>query len=144
MKLNIPNNIGIGINNNMMMNNMGMQMNNNMMMNNVEMMGMPMNNNMGMFMNNNLMNNMKNMEVQNPKEKAFNVLFSTRYGKTINIIVKHGTSINDLIKKFFAEIKKPELIKRKEDICFLYNASKINIDSKEKVENFFRSKRKVS
>ena len=66
-----------------------------------------------------------------------NCVFNTSTGKTFSILIDHGKTINDLIKIFFLRIGKPELMNNKQDICFLYNATKINIDSQVKVENYF-------
>ncbi len=144
MKMNNPIQNNMGMNNNMMMN---MGMNNNMMMN----MGMGINpiNDIGMIYNpmamqmgnpiigmnikdNNMMNNMK---IKKPKQKI-NVCFETisRFKKLI--IVDYGTSICDMIKKYFNEIGRPELFGNKY-ICFIYNASKLNPYDNSKVENLF-------
>ena len=81
---------------------------------------------------------MQNQNVNfHPGEGKINCVFNTSTGKTFIILIDHGKTINDLIKIFFLRIGKPELMNNKQDICFLYNASKINIDSQEKVENFF-------
>ena len=81
---------------------------------------------------NNMMNNMK---MEKPKQKI-NISFKTSRGFNKNIIVDYGTSICDMIKKYFNEIGKPELFGNK-DICFIYNARKLNPHDNSKVENFF-------
>ena len=81
---------------------------------------------------------MQNQKVNFNQGGKINCVFNTSTGKTFTILIDHGKTINDLIKIFFLRIEKPELMNNKLDICFLYNATKINIDSQEKVENFFR------
>ena len=119
--------------NNPMKNNMGM--NNNKMMN----MGMNPMNNMGMMydpMPMQMGNPMNNIMIEEPKNKI-NTLFETPSGFKKSIIVDYGTSVSDMIKKYFNEIGKPELF-RNDKICFLYDACKLNCDDNTKVENFFQ------
>ena len=68
----------------------------------------------------------------------FNCIFTTSSGKNITILIDKGKTINDLIKIFFLRVEQPELINRKQDICFLFNATKIDFDSQIKVEDFFK------
>ena len=81
---------------------------------------------------------MQNQNVNFNQGGKINCVFHTSTGKTFSILIDYGKTVNDLIKIFFLRIEKPELMNNKLDICFLYNATKINIDSQEKVENFFR------
>ena len=152
MKMNNPIQNNMGMNNNMMMN---MGMNNNMMMN----MGMGINpiNDIGMIYNpmamqmgnpiigmnikdNNMMNNIK---MEKPKQKI-NVFFETISGFKKLIKVDYGTSICDMIKKYFKEIGKPELFFRNEDISFIYNACKLNRHDNSKVENVISPNHRIA
>ena len=74
---------------------------------------------------------------QGPSNKI-NCIFTTSDGKKITILIDHGKTIKELIKIFFLRVEKPELFDRKQDICFLFNATKMNIESQEKVENYFK------
>ena len=120
--------------------------------------GMPQMNMQNLMMD---MNNMNNMNIQgmnvggnenwlqgynvvkpNPNNNIggnkINCIFNTTTGRKINILIDHGKTIHDLIKIYFARVETPELINRDQDICFVYNATKLNFKSTEKVENFFK------
>ena len=125
MRINNPmgNAFGMGMNNNMM-NNMGMGMNNNMM------------NNMGMGMNNNMLNNIK----ETIPKKTKIIEFDASSGSTITIDVAYGTSLSELAKKYFKELKKPELINEVDkNIIFLYNGEKLLFKNKTKIEEIFKN-----
>ncbi len=125
MRINNPmgNAFGMGMNNNMM-NNMGMGMNNNMM------------NDMGMGMNNNMINNIKQTI---PKETK-RIKFDASSGSTITIDTAYGTSLSELAKKYFKELKKPELINEVDKkIIFLYNGEKLSLKNNTKIEEIFKN-----
>ena len=128
------------------------------------MFGMPMNmngmNNMnmnGMMDNNNSNMNMTGMNVggnanwikgynsiksaeNNEGDKKISVIFRTTTGgkPPINIIIDNGITVNELITLYFKRLGQPELMERKKDICFLYNAQRIDYDCQQKVEKFFK------
>ena len=57
------------------------------------------------------MNNMMNNNVgELPQKDILPIIFDIRDVKKITILVKHGTTVADMIKQFFNEIQKPELI----------------------------------
>ncbi len=134
MPMNMPN-MGMGINPAMNMC-MGMGM-----------MGMPNNFNMNMPQMNvggndnwaqgyNTSSPMTNNS--NSTGNKINCLFIRANGNPIIILIEHGKSINELIKIFFKRVEQPELINNNLDICFIYNATKIDINSRENVEDFFK------
>ena len=53
--------------------------------------------------------------------------------------MEHGTTIHDLIKKYFLNIGKPDLINNKKDICFLSNAKTIQFDDETPIEQYFKN-----
>ena len=65
-------------------------------------------------------------------------VFTTTSGKSLSILIEHGKTINELIKIYFLRVERPDLMDKKQDISFIYNASQINIDSQQKVEKFFK------
>ena len=110
--------------NNPMGNAFGMGMNNNMM------------NNMGMGMNNNMLNNIK----ETIPKKTKIIEFDASSGSTITIDVAYGTSLSELAKKYFKELKKPELINEVDkNIIFLYNGEKLLFKNKTKIEEIFKN-----
>ncbi len=84
--------------------------------------GIGMNNNFGMKMNNNF----------------FNVIFKTIQGKNTYLSIGKETTIREMLKKYFREINKPELMNNK-DIAFLYNARILNSDDQNNVESLFKN-----
>ena len=89
-------------------------------------MGMQMNNNMGMQMNDNMGINRKSITFE-----------SSTDGDRKTLIVQYGTSVSDLLKKYFQEIGKPELFKKKESFCFIHNATILNYEDETKIEEKF-------
>ena len=85
----------------------------------------------------NTSNNTGNQNNSPPSGNKINCIFNTSTGNTFAILIDYGKTIKELITVFFKRVNKPELFNRTEDICFLYNANKININSQEKVENYF-------
>ena len=67
-----------------------------------------------------------------------NFIFKTTQGVRRVLLVEHGTTIHDLIKKYFAIMGKPELINNKKDICFLSNARTMKFDDQTPIEQYFK------
>ena len=144
--LNMQNNnlpfMGINNFNPNMMNLMpNMMMNNNMnIMPNMMMMNNNINLMPNMMMNNdfNLMPNMMindNFEPQPKYIEKMNVIFKTAGGK-VHFIVDFGTTVKELLKKFFDRIGRPELMGC-EGIIFIFNAEKIEYENQTPIEKFF-------
>ena len=136
-------NMGMG---GMMMPNMGMGgMNPNMGMGGMMMPNMGMG---GMMMPNMGMQQIdwtQGYNVGNPgannsdlSQRKISCMFKTTTGqKPIIILMDYGKTINDLVKTYFARVGQPDLINKKEDVCLLYNATKIDFSSTQKIEAFF-------
>ena len=141
---NMPMNMNMG---NMGMNMNGMNMNGmnimnmNDMMNNMNIPGMNIGGNenwlKGYNVNNNNNNGGNNI---NSQDKKITCIFNTTTGgkKPITILIDYGKTVNELIKIYFARLSQPELMERRQDICLLYNAHRIDFDSTQKVEDFFK------
>ena len=119
---------------NMMMNNNMNIMPNMMMNNNINLMP-------NMMMNNdfNLMPNMMindNFEPQPKNIKKKNFIFKTIKGKVFHFIVDYGTTVKELLKKFFDRIGRPDLMGC-EDIIFIFNAKFIEYENQTPIEKFF-------
>ena len=67
-----------------------------------------------------------------------NCIFNTSTGKNLNILISKEKTVHDLIKIYFMRVEKPELINREGDICFVFNASKINFNNHQKIKDFFK------
>ena len=100
--------------------NLGNQMNN---INNM----MPMNmNNMGIMMG-----------IQNKPKMT--VSFTTVSGENTKMTFDYGTSVGEILKKFLMEVGKPEYINNDDKVSFLYNACRLKINNKNKIEDAFSS-----
>ena len=67
-----------------------------------------------------------------------NCIFNRANGGPINILIDNGKTVNELMQIFFKRVENPNLINNNSEICFIYNAAKIDVNSNEKVENFFK------
>ena len=146
---------------NMPMNNMGMggmpmNMNMNMNMNMMGGMGMQNMNMMGGMGMQNMMGDddwlegfkMGADEINNPASNSdpdanspglkINVLFTTTIGTKRNIVLNHGTTIDQALKKYLNAVGKPDLI-NSDKISFLFNAQKLSYGDETKIENFFKN-----
>ena len=106
---------------------------------------MMMNNNINLMPNMMMMNNdfnlMPNMMINNnfePQPKYIqkkDFIFKTIKGK-VHFNVDYGTTVKELLKKFFNRIGRPDLIGCK-DIIFIFNAKKIECEDQTPIEKFF-------
>ena len=109
------------------------------MQNNMNFPGMNTGGNQNWMQGYNSINNPNNQaKNSNTMPNKINCIFNTTTGKTLTILIDHGKTVNELIKIYFMRINQPELMNREGDICFVYNASKIEFNNQQKVENFFR------
>ena len=92
---------------------------------------MMINNNNFQIMN---MNNNNFVPIEKPK---INVIFQTIWGTVNSITVDFGVTINQLLKKYFERIGRPELIRQDNTINFTFNARKIKFDDETPVEKYF-------
>ena len=131
---------------NMNMNMQNMNMPNMNMQNYGLMMGIPNMNMTGMNIGGNEEwtkgYNISNQDGGNNKlssKNKLNFIFKTTQGVIRNINVDYGTTISELIKKYFNIMGKPELFNNPRDICFLCNAKRLNFNDNTKIEDFFKN-----
>ena len=139
--MNMPNcNFPMNMNNcNMPMNMNNLQMMNNFLMpgmNNVLTPGMNIGGNQD-WMKGYEIGNMQNHNKFDGMNKM-NVIFKTTQGMIKNIPIESDKTISEAIKIYLNRVGKPELFNRTNDICFLSNANKLDINSNQKIEDFFR------
>ena len=67
--------------------------------------------------------------------EKMNVIFKTAGGKVF-LVVDYGTTVKELLKKFFDRIGRPDLMGCK-DIFFIFNAKKIEYENQTPIEKFF-------
>ena len=78
------------------------------------------------------------IEIDKIESNEIKVTFKTTQEVRTNIVFKKGTTIDEMIKKYLYEVNKPELIKQKEKgVVFLYNAKKLELGNKTKIEDLF-------
>ena len=70
------------------------------------------------------------------KTNEINITFKTTQGIHINMMFKKGTTIDEVIKKFFYRVNRPKLIQTKQ-ISFLYNGSPLRLGDMRKIEDVF-------
>lgn len=139
--MNMPNwNFPMNMNNcNMPMNMNNFQMMNNFLMpsmNNVLTPGMNIGGNDD-WMKGYEIGNMQNQNKFDGMNKI-NVIFKTTQGMIKNISIEGDKTINESIKIYLNRVGKPELFNRTNEIYFLSNGNKLNINSNQKIEDFFR------
>ena len=66
-----------------------------------------------------------------------NIIFKTDRGLTFSLFFKYGTTIDEVLKKFFYKVNRPDLINHKGKITFLFNARQLEFGDKTKIEDFF-------
>ena len=72
-------------------------------------------------------------------KNIINFAIKTTQGVIRNLKFEYGTTISELIKKYFNIMGKPELFNNPQDICFLYNAKRLNFNDNTKIEDFFKN-----
>ena len=75
-------------------------------------------------------------QMQNSPGKT-NIVFKTTQGMIKNIPIENEKTISEAIKIYLNRVGKPELFNRTKDICFLCNANKLDINSTQKIGDFF-------
>ena len=73
----------------------------------------------------------------NTGQQKINVVFRTTKSMRTNITIDYGKTVSELIQIYFKRVGKPELFSRPLDICFIFNANKINFNEQKPVEQFF-------
>ena len=150
-QINMINNFNpnMNINMNMNINNFGIQGLNLGMMNlniprigGIEGLGNIQNMNQGMGGINCMINNLgeeqeKYEDIQIKSIPKQTVVFKTTAGLTTSIVFDYGTTMDEVLKKYWERIGKPENI-HSNRFCFLFNAKKINYGIKTPVEQYFK------
>ena len=67
-----------------------------------------------------------------------NVIFRTTKAVRTNITIDYGKTVSELIQLYFKRVGKPELFNRPLDICFIFNANKMNFNDQTPVQNYFQ------
>ena len=66
-----------------------------------------------------------------------NIVFRTTKAVRTNITIDYGKTVSELIQLYFKRVGKPELFNRPLDICFIFNANKMNFNDQTPVQNYF-------
>ena len=69
--------------------------------------------------------------------RKVNLLFRTTKGMKINMMIDFGKTVREMIEIYFKRVEKPDLINRPQDICFIFNAKRIDFNEQRKVEDYF-------
>ena len=68
-----------------------------------------------------------------------NIFLTTTRGIRVNMKIDCGKRVCDLIRQYFLLINREDLLQNPQDLCFIYNAVKMNFNDQTPVEQFFRS-----
>ena len=66
-----------------------------------------------------------------------NIVFRTTKAVRTNITIDYGKTVSELIQLYFKRVDKSELFNRPLDICFIFNANKMNFNDQTPVQNYF-------
>ena len=69
--------------------------------------------------------------------KKLNAQFITTTGLNINIYIDTNKKVTELIEIYFKRVERPDLFKKTKEICFIYNATKIDINEQKIVKEYF-------
>ena len=83
-------------------------------------------------------NNQNNGNKQQIPDNKINCVFKTTQGVVTNVLIDQGKTMSELIKTYLNRMGKPELFGKKDGVCFLFNATKIDFNCNTKVEDFFK------
>ena len=76
----------------------------------------------------------------NPGAPKINIIFNTTQGTTHNMVMSHGTTIDEALKKYLKRVGRPDLINDNSNkICFLFNATKLKFGDNTPIEQFFKN-----
>ena len=81
----------------------------------------------------------KKETVVNQFPGKINAFFTTTKGMKLSIYIDFGKTVSELIQIYFKRVEKPYLFNRPQDICFIYNANKINFNEQKNVEHYFQT-----
>ena len=68
-----------------------------------------------------------------------NAVFRTTRGMKLNILIDPGKPVSELIQIYFTRIEKPDLFNKPQDICFIFNANKIDFKETKTVWQYFKN-----
>ena len=73
-------------------------------------------------------------------EPKINITFNHTQGTTNTMAVNYEITIDTLIRMYYIKVGRPELISNKfNEICFLYNATKLKLGDERKVKDIFKN-----
>jgi len=83
-------------------------------------------------------NNQESELEQQIEGHKINVLFKTTQGTQHILVLSIKSTLDEAIKAYLKRVGRPELITNNQNqICFLYNATQINLGEKKTLEQFF-------
>ena len=85
----------------------------------------------------NMAMNEVNSSINDSQINKKNVVFKTTQGVKTNISIEEDKTMSELIKTYLNRMGKPELFGKKDVVCFLFNASKIDFNCPMKISQFF-------
>ena len=74
--------------------------------------------------------------IKEKTESLMKVLFETTTGFQVTIFIDKKKTVKDLIMAYLRKVERPDLFNKNDMIRFLFNATKIDCNSKEEIEKF--------
>ena len=78
-----------------------------------------------------------NSNVNDSQVNKTNVIFKTTQGVVTNLSIEEDKTMSELIKTYLNRVGKPELFSKKDGVCFLFNAAKVDFNCPTKISQFF-------
>ena len=78
-----------------------------------------------------------NSNVNDSQVNKKNVVFKTTQGVVTNLSIEEDKTMSELMKTYLNRVGKPDLFGKKDGVCFLFNASKIDFNCPTKISQFF-------
>ena len=96
--------------------------------------------NIGMMENiNDINENSMINKIENKVNKImYNVSFQNSAGVKILLVLDSDITVKEMLDAFFQKINKPEITDKKNEIRFIFNASKIKYNDNRKLKEFFK------
>ena len=86
-------------------------------------------------------NNPDQGEIEENQGPKINIFFVTTQGNVYNFMTAHGTTVDELIKKYLKRKGRLDLyVTKSKKICFLFNAIELKYGDKTPVEQLFKDK----
>ena len=85
----------------------------------------------------NMAMNEVNSSINDSQINKKNIVFKTTQGVVTNLSIDENKTMSELMKTYLNRMGKPELFDKKDGVCFLFNAAKVDFYCPTKISEFF-------